>query len=61
MCLFVEIRRPGDVFAKGEHQGLEWVVAANRGLGFRCLARKTEMITLGGLGLTVGTPQMRPT
>lgn len=36
MCLFVEIRRPGDVLAKGEHQGLEWVVAANRDLGFRC-------------------------
>jgi hypothetical protein len=35
MCLSIAINRPGDVLAKGEHAGFEWVVT-NNGMGYRC-------------------------
>lgn len=35
MCLSIAIERPGDVLARGEHAGFEWVVTHN-GCGFRC-------------------------
>jgi hypothetical protein len=35
MCLSIEIARPGDVLAKGEHVGFEWIVTHN-GMGHRC-------------------------
>ena len=35
MCLSIAIDRPEDILAKGEHQGLEWMVIHN-GSGYRC-------------------------
>lgn len=35
MCLGIAIRRPGDVLATGEHNGLQWQVIHNR-MGYRC-------------------------
>lgn len=35
MCLSLEMDRPGDVLARGEHRGIEWRVIHNRH-GYRC-------------------------
>jgi hypothetical protein len=35
VCLSIAIARPGDVLARGEHLGFEWVVT-NNGDGYRC-------------------------
>jgi hypothetical protein len=35
MCLSIALDRPGDVLARGEHAGFEWIVTHN-GMGYRC-------------------------
>lgn len=35
MCLSIALDRPGDVLARGEHLGFEWIVTQNR-TGYRC-------------------------